>query len=57
MESAGVRFGDIYNTNSGIATLSNKVYIFKPDKEKGDYLYMQDGTPNTPSSNAISIFI
>jgi methylase of polypeptide subunit release factors len=44
MESVGVRFGDIYNTNSGIATLSNKVYIFKPDKEKGDYLYMQDGT-------------
>ncbi|SMN01284.1 Putative type IIS restriction /modification enzyme, N-terminal half [uncultured Candidatus Thioglobus sp.] len=44
MESVGTKFGDIYDTKSGIATLSNKVYIFKPHKIKGKYFYMQDGT-------------
>lgn len=44
MESVGTRFGDIYDTKSGIATLMNKVYIFKPNKSKGNYFYMQDGT-------------
>jgi len=44
IESIGTKFGDIYNTSSGIATLKNKVYIFKPSKECGDYFYMQDNT-------------
>ncbi len=44
MESVGTRFGDIYDTKSGIATLRNKVYIFKPSKAKGKYFYMQDDT-------------
>jgi methylase of polypeptide subunit release factors len=44
IESIGTKFSDIYNTSSGIATLKNKVYIFKPSKEDGDYFYMQDNT-------------
>ncbi len=44
MESSNVKFGNIYDTKSGIATLSNKIYIFKPSKIKGDYFYMKDGT-------------
>ncbi len=44
MEAAGVRFGNIYDTRSGIATLRNKVYIFKLHKTEGNYFYMQDGT-------------
>ncbi len=44
MEAVGVRFGNIYDTRSGIATLRNKVYIFKPHKTEGNYFYMQDGT-------------
>lgn len=44
MESSSVKFGDIYDTRSGIATLSNRVYIFKPHKTKGRYFYLQDGT-------------
>lgn len=44
IESIGTKFGDVYNTSSGIATLKNKVYIFKPCKKDEDYFYMQDDT-------------
>lgn len=44
LESIGIPFGKIYNTKSGIATLKNHVYIFKPIKEDKQYFYMTDGT-------------
>lgn len=44
LESIGTPFGKIYNTKSGIATLKNNVYIFKPTKEDKNYFYMLDGT-------------
>lgn len=44
LESVGTSFGKIYNTKSGIATLKNHVYIFKPIKEDKQYFYMEDGT-------------
>lgn len=45
MESRGTPFGEIYNTKSGIATLKNKVYIFKPIKEDEKYYYINENTP------------
>ncbi|SMN14782.1 Putative type IIS restriction /modification enzyme, N-terminal half [uncultured Candidatus Thioglobus sp.] len=44
LESIGTKFGDKYNTKSGIATLRNKVYIFNPVKTNSKYFYMEDGT-------------
>ncbi|HAF29962.1 MAG TPA: N-6 DNA methylase [Bacteroidales bacterium] len=44
LESIGTPFGKIYNTKSGIATLKNHVYIFKPIKEDEKYFYMADNT-------------
>jgi methylase of polypeptide subunit release factors len=44
-ESCGVPFGTIYDTKSGIATLKNNVYIFKPIKEDEKYYYKDDSTP------------
>ena len=44
MESRGKAFGDIYDTKSGIATLKNHVYIFKPIKEDDEYYYMDNNT-------------
>jgi methylase of polypeptide subunit release factors len=45
VESRGEKFGDIYDTKSGIATLKNKIYIFKalkkPDKR---YYYIDENT-------------
>jgi len=45
IESRGKPFGDIYDTKSGIATLKNKVYIFKPIKEDENYYYKDENTP------------
>ena len=45
MESRGTPFGEIYDTKSGIATLKNKVYIFKPIKEDEKYFYINENTP------------
>ena len=45
LESIGTRFGTLYNTKSGIATLKNNVYIFKSTEEDDKYFYMEDGTP------------
>ncbi len=44
-ESCGVPFGTIYDTKSGIATLKNNVYIFKPIKEDEKYYYKDDSSP------------
>ena len=45
IESRGIPFGDIYDTKSGIATLKNNVYIFKPIKEDKKYYYRDENTP------------
>lgn len=46
MESQGKPFGEIYDTKSGIATLKNKVYIFKPiNKDDEQYYYINENTP------------
>lgn len=44
IESIGIQFGDIYNTKSGIATLKNHVYIFKPIKESEEYYFIDENT-------------
>ena len=44
VESIGVSLGNIYNTKSGIATLRNNIYIFKPVKESVKYYYIDDNT-------------
>jgi methylase of polypeptide subunit release factors len=45
IESRGIPFGDIYDTKSGIATLKNNVYIFKPIEENEKYYYIDKNTP------------
>jgi methylase of polypeptide subunit release factors len=45
IESLGTPFQKLYNTKSGIATLKNKVYIFKSINDDDEYFYMEDGTP------------
>ena len=45
VESTGKPFGEIYDTKSGIATLKNHVYIFKPKKDDKHYYYIDDKTP------------
>jgi len=44
-ESCGIPFGEIYDTKSGIATLKNNVYIFKPIKKDNKYYYRDENTP------------
>lgn len=44
-ESIGKPFSSIYSTRSGIATLKNNVYIFKPIKEDEHYYYIDENTP------------
>lgn len=41
IESIGTPFGQIYNTKSGIATLKNSVYIFKPIYEDENYYFIE----------------
>jgi len=45
IESQGKPFGEIYDTKSGIATLKNHVYIFKPINEDEAYYYLDKDTP------------
>jgi len=46
IESRAKKFGDIYDTKSGIATLKNSIYIFKPiDKPHRKYYYIDEDTP------------
>ncbi len=44
IEAVGTAFGETYETKSGIATLKNHVYIFKPTRTDRIYYYMEDGT-------------
>lgn len=43
IENTGQRFGDLYKTRHGIATLKNDIYIFKPVAEDDDFYYLQNG--------------
>jgi methylase of polypeptide subunit release factors len=45
LEKNGTPFGEIYDTKSGIATLKNHVYIFKPIDEDDEYYYLNENTP------------
>jgi len=46
IESRGKKFGHIYDTKSGIATLKNTIYIFKPiHKPDRKYYYIDEDTP------------
>ena len=45
IETRGKPFGEIYDTKSGIATLKNQIYIFKPLKEDKIYYYLDEHTP------------
>ncbi len=40
IENTGIPFGEIHTTRSGIATLKNSVYIFKPIKETSKYYFL-----------------
>lgn len=42
IESNGTPLGNLYNTKSGIATLKNNVYIFKPIRYDETYYYIDD---------------
>jgi len=44
IESAGIPFGEIYQTRHGIATLKNDIYIFRPVDEDDKYFYLQNGS-------------
>jgi len=43
IENTGRRFGDIYKTRHGIATLKNDIYIFSPADEDEEFFYLQNG--------------
>ena len=42
IESVGIPLGKYCSSRHGIATLSNKTYIFKPINEDGMYYYLED---------------
>jgi len=44
LEEIGTKLGDIYTTRSGIATLKNSIYIFKPIKVINDFYYIDKNT-------------
>ncbi len=43
IEATGRRFGDIYKTSHGLATLKNDIYIFNPNSEDELYYYIHKG--------------
>ncbi|MEN5378773.1 Eco57I restriction-modification methylase domain-containing protein [Sphingobacterium kitahiroshimense] len=43
IENIGQRFGDLYKTRHGIATLKNDIYIFSPAAEDDEFFYLQNG--------------
>lgn len=45
VESREKTFGKIYDTKSGIATLKNHVYIFKPIDQNEEYYYLEKNIP------------
>ncbi|MDB4257267.1 N-6 DNA methylase [Arcobacteraceae bacterium] len=44
LEDIGTKLGDIYTTRSGVATLKNNVYIFKPVKTIDGFYYIDKDT-------------
>lgn len=42
IEAIGQPFSEKYKTKHGIATLKNKIYIFKPVKEDSEYYYLRE---------------
>ena len=53
MESAGIPIGKYCQSRHGIATLSNKTYIFKPVAEDNDYYYLESDSQRVPIEKAI----
>lgn len=43
IESIGKRFGELYKTRNGIATLKNNIYVFDPISEDNKYFHLQNG--------------
>lgn len=43
IESAGIPLGDFCQSRHGIATLSNKTYVFRPSLEDDNYYYFESG--------------
>lgn len=44
IENVGTPLKKLFTTRHGIATLRNKIYIFKPIKEDEKYFYLQNGS-------------
>lgn len=44
IENTGKPFKELFTTRHGIATLRNKIYIFKPIEEDKNYFYLQNGS-------------
>ena len=53
MESVGIPIGKYCQSRHGIATLSNKTYIFKPVAEDDDYYYLESENSCFPIEKAI----
>lgn len=53
MEAVGTPIGKYCSYRHGIATLSNKTYIFKPNYEDSDYYYLKDGDIQFPIEREI----
>lgn len=53
MESTGVPIGKYCQSRHGIATLSNKTYIFKPVAEDDNYYYLESKDGRYPIEKAI----
>jgi type I restriction-modification system DNA methylase subunit len=43
IESVGTPFSTKFKTRTGIATLKNEIFIFKPVKEDNDFYYLKNG--------------
>lgn len=53
IESAGIPIGKYCQSRHGIATLSNKTYIFKPVAEDDNYYYLESKDRRFPIEKAI----
>ena len=53
MESTGIPIGKYCQSRHGIATLSNKTYIFKPVAEDDNYYYLESKDGRFPIEKAI----
>lgn len=52
-EQSGIPIKEYCKTSHGIATLSNKTYVFKPSREDESYYYMQRGNTTFKIERAI----